>query len=81
MEIKNGALEVLSLSMGESATLKLQPLHRFNIGMGPGRGGRLQVVGGTLGIVIDARGRPLRLNPDPVRRREQNKKWLRILGN
>jgi hypothetical protein len=81
LEIKNGALEVIPLPMGEVAQLKLQPLHRFDIGMGPGRGGRLQVVGGALGVVIDARGRPLRLNPDPARRTEMHKKWLWILGN
>jgi len=81
LEVKNGTLEVISLPMGELATLRLQPLHRFDVGMGPGRGGRLQVVGGSLGVVIDARGRPLRLNPDPARRREQMKKWLWTLGN
>ena len=67
--------------MREAATLRLQPLHRFDVGMGPGRGGSLKVVGGSMGIVIDARGRPLNLNVDPVQRREQMKKWLWILGN
>jgi hypothetical protein len=81
LEIKNGALEVIPLPMGEVAQLKLQPLHRFDIGMGPGRGGRLQVVGGSLGVVIDARGRPLGLNPEPGRRKDLHKKWLSTLGN
>lgn len=81
LEIKNGALGVIPLPLGEVAQLKLQPLHRFDIGMGPGRGGRLQVVGGALGVVVDARGRPLRLNPKAALRRELHKKWLRTLGN
>jgi hypothetical protein len=80
-EVKYGSLEVISLPMGASATLRLQPLHRFDVGMGPGRGGRLQVVGGSLGIVIDARGRPIQLSPDPVRRRELIKKWIWTLGS
>jgi len=80
-EVKFGTIEVLPLTLGEKATLKLQPLHRFDIGMGPGRGGTLQVAGGTLGIVIDARGRPLPQPPDPAKRRGQFKQWLRILGN
>jgi hypothetical protein len=80
LEVKFGTIETLSLPMGASATIRLQPLHRFDIGMGPGRGGRLQVVGGSLGVVIDARGRPLILNPDPIRRRENIKKWLWTLG-
>ncbi len=81
LDVKYGSLEVLSLPMGAVATIRLQPLHRFDVGMGPGRGGRLQVVGGSLGVVIDARGRPLVLNPDPTRRREKIKKWLWTLGS
>jgi hypothetical protein len=80
-EIKYGSLEIIPLPLREAATLRLQPLHRFDVGMGPGRGGRLQVVGGSLGIVIDARGRPLPLYTDPVRRREKMKKWLGSLSS
>ncbi len=81
VEVKNGSLEVLPLPLGQTANLRLQPLHRFDVGMGPGRGGRLQVIGGDLGVVIDARGRPLTLHPDPDRRRALLKKWLWTLGN
>jgi hypothetical protein len=81
LEVKYGTLEVIPLPMRETATLRLQPLHRFDVGMGPGRGGSLQVVGGTLGIVIDARGRPLTLSSDPGLRRDMFKKWLKNLGN
>ena len=35
---------------------------------------------GALGVVIDARGRPLQLPSDAVRRRELFKKWLWTLG-
>jgi len=80
-EIKNGTIEVLPLPSGVTATLRLQPLHRFNVGMGPGRGGRVQVIGGALGVVIDARGRPLSLHPDVDRRNGLYKKWLWTLGN
>jgi len=38
------------------------------------------VAGGVLGIVIDARGRPLELSRDPGRRRELNQKWLYDIG-
>ena len=80
-EIKQGSLEALPLPMGQSARLRLQPLHRADVGMGgPGRGGSVKVVGGTLGVVIDARGRPLRLPEDVGRRRELYKKWIWTLG-
>jgi hypothetical protein len=69
VEVKFGTLEVIRLPVGQSAGLHLQPLHRFDVGMGgPGRGGSVKVVGGLLGVVIDARGRPLRLPGDPARR-------------
>jgi hypothetical protein len=62
--------------------LHLQPLHRFDVGMGgPGNSGSVKVMGGVLGVVIDARGRPLSLHTDPARRRELHKKWLWMVGS
>lgn len=80
-EIKQGNLEVLQLSVGQSAQVHLQPLHRYDVGMGgPGRGGRIQVVGGALGVVIDARGRPIQMENHPGNRREMLNKWRTVLG-
>jgi hypothetical protein len=81
LDVKQGTLEMLQLPMGQSAEIHLQPLHRSDIGMGgPGRGGRLHVVGGALGVIVDARGRPLQLPADPAHRREQINKWRWMLG-
>lgn len=81
LEVKQDALEVLPLPLGQTAKLHLQPLHRYDIGMGgAGRGGGLKVVGGVVGVIIDARGRPLRKVDDPARRREMINKWLWALG-
>lgn len=79
-EVKFGGLELLPLGMGQTARLTLQPLHRSDIGNGPGRNATVQVAGGVMGVVIDARGRPLTLPEDPVRRRELFKKWLWTVG-
>ena len=81
LEIKHGTIEVLPLPQGQSARIRLQPLHRADVGMGGlGRGGTVRVVGGAFGVVVDGRGRPLRLPEDIGRRRELMRKWLRILG-
>jgi hypothetical protein len=81
VEVKQGDLEILPLSLGKSARLHLQPLHLADIGMGgPGRAGSVRVIGGVMGIVVDARGRPLRLPEDGGRRRELLKKWSWIFG-
>lgn len=79
-EVKHGGLEILPLGMGQTARLTLQPMQRSDIGNGPGRNATLQVTGGVMGVVIDARGRPLALPEDPVRRRELIKKWLWLVG-
>jgi hypothetical protein len=81
VDVKQGSLEVLPLPIGQTAHVHLQPLHRFDVGMGaPGRSGKLNVHGGALGLVIDARGRPLMLPNDAERRYELFKKWLWTLG-
>jgi hypothetical protein len=79
-EVKFGGLELLPLGMGQTARLTLKPLYRSDIGNGPGRTAAVQVAGGMMGVVIDARGRPLPLPEDPVRRRELFKKWLWTVG-
>jgi hypothetical protein len=79
-EIKFGGLEILPLPSGQAARLSLQPLHRADAGLGPGKAGAIQVTGGALGVVIDARGRPLQLPNDPVRRRELMKRWSYAVG-
>jgi len=81
VEVKQGAIEVLPLPAGQAAKVHLTPLHRYDVGMGAsGKGGGLRVVGGSLGVVIDARGRPVQLPEDPLRRRELIRKWRWSLG-
>jgi MutL protein len=81
LEVKMGTVEMLHLPIGQPAQLHLQPLHRFDVGMGgAGRGGSLRVVGGALGVVIDARGRPIQLPADPAKRRETINKWRWSIG-
>jgi hypothetical protein len=81
LEVNQGGFEALPLPYGQTARLQLQPLHRYDIGMGaPGRGGSLRVMGGSLGVIIDARGRPLSLPGDRAKYRELSKIWLQTLG-
>lgn len=79
-EIKYGTIEILPLPAGQAATLSIQPRHGVNAGFGPGRGGTMTVSGGEVGIVLDARGRPIALPDDSGRRRELLKKWLWTVG-
>jgi hypothetical protein len=79
-DVKFGGLEILPLPSGQSARLSLQPLQRADAGLGPGRSGNVTVTGGAMGVVIDARGRPLQFPSDSVRRRELIKKWYYTVG-
>ena len=81
VEVCYGDLEVLPLLPGQQAVLKLQPRRHFDVGFGgPGKGGKRRVNGGLVGLIIDARGRPLRLSREPERRQTQMQKWLWDVG-
>lgn len=81
VEVPYGSLEVLPLPPGREALLELQPRRRFDVGLGgPGKGGKRRVRGGLVGLIIDARGRPLQLLSDPKERRAQIQQWLWDVG-
>ncbi len=75
-DIKYGSLSVLPVDLGEKVSLHLRPLHRFDVGMGgPGKSGKVNAIGGALGIIIDARGRPLQFSLDQEKNRKRNETW------
>ena len=79
--VRYGQLVLLPLRQGEHARMTLRPEKGFDVGFGGrGKAGALRVAGGALGVIIDARGRPLELSKDPARRRELNQKWLYDIG-
>ncbi len=82
VEVKQGALEIMPLPVGQSGRLYLEPLNHAELGLGarPPREDGIPVNGTALGVVIDARGRPLRLPAEDARRRDLIKKWLWTLG-
>ncbi|MCX6070432.1 MAG: glutamate mutase L [Chloroflexi bacterium] len=80
-EVRLGQLVVLPLPQGEVGRLTLRPERGFDVGFGAyGKAGTLKVTGGAVGLIIDARGRPLALPKDAGRRRELNQKWLIDIG-
>jgi hypothetical protein len=74
-EARYGALTRIPLTPGARAELVLRP-RRVDVGFGgAGRGGKVTVEGGPLGLIVDARGRPLRFPRDPEQRRELMGEW------
>ena len=79
--VRFGQLVLLPLRQGEHARMTLRPEKGFDVGFGgKGKAGALRVAGGALGVIIDARGRPIELSKDPAQRRELNQKWLYDIG-
>jgi hypothetical protein len=77
IEVKSGSIEMLPLRVGEKATLELRPRRGISVGH---VGRAVEVNGGAVGLVIDARGRPLRLPADREMCRELVQKWLWDMG-
>ncbi len=81
-EIFPGTLTQLPLQPGEQAILGLYPAPSVDVGLGPGQQARATepVEGGTLGLILDARGRPLMVPADPVERVTRIRQWHQALG-
>jgi hypothetical protein len=80
VEARYGEIEIWPLLVGQQATLEIRPSRRFDVGMGPGQGGKVEVLGGLVGLVVDARGRPLKLPQDPDLRRRTLNGWIWDVG-
>ncbi len=81
VEVPYGTLEVIPLPPGREAFLELRPTSKFDVGLArKGKGARTEVEGGTVGVIIDARGRPLSLPTDGEKRRAKMQEWMREIG-
>jgi hypothetical protein len=80
VDVAAGSLELIPLPPGDSAKLTLRPSSTFDIGAGAGKSRAIEVWGGTVGLMIDARGRPLKLPEDLDTRKSQIVQWRREVG-
>ncbi len=77
-----GSLKVLPLPAGHRAILEIRPTNRFALGMGArGQAVTKEVEGGALGVIIDARGRPLLRTKDPGEQQARMQRWLSDIGS
>ena len=78
-EIKCGEIQHYPLPSGGEATVELSPGRSFDFGQGRGKKIQAKIKGGIVGLVLDARGRPLQLPEESKMRVEQLKHWLKAL--
>jgi len=74
-EIKFGQILVIPLPDGESAKVAIHPKSGFDVGAGNGKKLETDVTGGVIGIIIDARGRPLQFPQDSAKRVSKLQEW------
>ena len=71
VQVAYGSIRVIPLPLGRTARLELRPTRHFDVGLGAkGKGAATKVEGGALGLIIDARGRPL------LSSEQERREWL-----
>ena len=74
-----GDIAQVALSPGAEAEIEVRPDRGFDFGAGSGKAVTRKVRGGPLGVIFDARGRPLVLPTDLLERRACLNKWIKAL--
>jgi uncharacterized protein (TIGR01319 family) len=77
--IAGGEMRLLPLGIGETATVTVEPAKGFDLGAGPGKRVVRTVKGGTVGIMLDGRGRPLVLPEDRAECRAAIEQWVEAM--
>ncbi len=78
-EVVNGDLRVLPLAPDARARVIIEPARGFDMGNGPGRSMEQEVRGGTVGLILDARGRGLELTSNRDLSRPLAHAWAEAL--
>lgn len=75
-----GSIDVLPVGPGDTVTLELQPQGRFNVGLQAGEAARADsVAGGTVGVIFDARLRPLSMPATRAEAITRLAQWMEVL--
>lgn len=75
-----GELRLYPLPLGAEAKVELTPAKGVDFGEGSGRSIIRSVKGGVVGLLFDARGRPLQLPGDDKKRIDLLRKWFSSVG-
>ncbi len=80
-EVSAGALDVIQWDARVPAEVRIWPQARFDVGLGNGRPARLKanVGSGMVGLIVDARGRPLVWPDEADERQARLQQWLRSM--
>jgi uncharacterized protein (TIGR01319 family) len=79
-EIPFGEIRLIPLGVGEKAQATLKPKKGFDLGKGKNQEIQTEISGGVVGVIIDTRGRPLKMPEDAALRVSLLKKWMKELN-
>ncbi len=79
VEVKYRDMVLIPLGVGEKKEAIINPSKQFDVGAGRGKQLTIKVEGGVVGVIIDARGRPLEFLEDSEKRIESLMKWNKSL--
>jgi hypothetical protein len=81
-EVMSGSIEIIPLKLNEQALLTLYPAPSVDVGLVTGERARAaeEIDGGLVGLIIDARGRPLSFPANENERQARLLQWMQIIG-
>ncbi len=74
-----GDLLLVPLATNQEAGIELTPAKGFDFGAGNGKKVTTKIKGGVVGVVLDARGRPITIAQDESVRVQQFQQWIRTV--
>ncbi len=77
--VQFGSIKKIPLGEGERAELDVSPFRNGDVGQGPGKKRTVTVEGGVVGIILDARGRPIVFPTDDGERKQKLIEWFKAL--
>lgn len=80
LEVQHGSLELIPILLGQKATLEVRLAGNTYLANAKRGVFQAQVEGGALGVIIDARGRPIVLPSDAEKRRTKIQQWYWDVG-
>ncbi len=75
-----GEMALVPLGRGEETEAVIDPARHFDVGAGRGRSVTRRLSGGEVGIIIDARGRPLEVGETAEVQRANVQRWNAAVG-
>jgi hypothetical protein len=80
LEVQHGTLELVPLMPGQKASIEVRTVGKVSLGTHRTGVFKAEIEGGALGLIIDARGRPITLPADADKRRTKVQQWYWDMG-